>query len=80
MLGNVLMSSKIGLQGLIVQSTMEAELVTAALKIEEAVFCSNMVLELGFELRQRAAVHRQHVGAAHRRQQHLQSSRKARRA
>ena len=30
------------------QSTMEAELVAAALAMKEAVFCSNMMLELGF--------------------------------
>ena len=40
---------KIGLQGLTVQSAMEIELVTAALAMEEAVFCSNMMLKLGFD-------------------------------
>ena len=30
------------------RSTMEAELVAAALAIKEAVFCSNMLIELGF--------------------------------
>ena len=39
---------KSGLQGLISMSTMEAELVTAALATKEAVFCSNMMTELGF--------------------------------
>ena len=40
---------KVGLQGLTAQSTMEAELVTAALAMkEEAVYCSNMMSELGF--------------------------------
>ena len=40
---------KVGLQGLTAQSTMEAELVVAALRMkEEAVFCSNMMSELGF--------------------------------
>ena len=40
---------KVGLQGLNAQSTMEAELVGAALTMEEeAIFCSNMMLELGF--------------------------------
>ena len=40
---------KVGLQGLTAQPTMEAELVAAALTMkEEAVFCSNMMSELGF--------------------------------
>ena len=40
---------KVGLQGLTAQSTMEAELVAAALVMkDEAVFCSNMVSGLGF--------------------------------
>ena len=30
------------------QSTTEAELMAAALAMKEAVFCSNMMLELGF--------------------------------
>ena len=48
-LANVLISFKVGLQGLTAQSTMEAELVAAALTIMEAVFYSNMMLELGFD-------------------------------
>ena len=48
MLANALISFKVGLQGLTAQSTMEAELVAAAL-IMEAVFCSNMMLELGLD-------------------------------
>ena len=39
---------KSGLQGLIAMSTMEAELVASALAMKEAVFCSNMLAELGF--------------------------------
>ena len=40
---------KVGLQGLITQSTMEAELVGAALiKKQKAVFCPNMMSELSF--------------------------------
>ena len=40
---------KVGLQGLTAQPTMEAELVAVALTMkEEAVFCSNTMLELGF--------------------------------
>ena len=42
-------SFKVDTQGLTAQSTMEAELVTAALTVKGAVFCSNMVLELGFK-------------------------------
>ena len=37
------------LQGLTAQSPMEAELVAAALTMKEAVFCSNMMLKLGFD-------------------------------
>ena len=48
MLTNAPISLQVGLQGLTAQSTMEAELVAAALAMKEAVFCSNMVLELGF--------------------------------
>ena len=41
--------SKVELQGLTAQPTMEAKLVAAALTMnEEAVFCSNMISELGF--------------------------------
>ena len=40
---------KVGLQGLTAQSTMEAELVAAALAMkDEAVFCSNTMSGLGF--------------------------------
>ena len=39
---------KVGLQGLIAQSTMETELVAAALTMKAAVLCSNMMLELAF--------------------------------
>ena len=44
-------SFKVGLQGLTAQSTMEAELVAAALTMKEAVFCSNMMKKLGFGTR-----------------------------
>ena len=47
MLSNGLISFKVGIQVLTTQSTMEAELVAAALTMKESVFCSNMMLELG---------------------------------
>ena len=47
-LANAPVSFKVGLQGLTAQSTMEAELVAAALAMKEAVFCSNMIKKLGF--------------------------------
>ena len=40
MLANTPISFKVGLQGLAVKSTTEAELVVAALAMKEAVFCS----------------------------------------
>ena len=46
-LANAPISFKVGLQGLTAQSTMEPELVAEALIMKEAVFCSNMVLEVG---------------------------------
>ena len=46
---NAPISSKVGLQGLTVQSTVEAELVMEAPTIKGAVFCSSMMLELGFD-------------------------------
>ena len=49
MLANAPISFKVGLQGLTAQSTMEAGLVTAALAMKEAVFCSNTMLGLGFD-------------------------------
>ena len=48
-LANGPISCKVGLQSLIAQSTMGAELMTAVFTMKEAVFCSNMVMELGFE-------------------------------
>ena len=42
-------SFKVGMQGLTDQSTMEAELVAAALAMKEAVNCAGMMEELGFE-------------------------------
>ena len=50
-LANAPVSFKVGLQGLTAQSTMEAELVAAALAMKEAVFCFNMIKELGFSTR-----------------------------
>ena len=47
MLSNAQISFKVGLQKLTVQSTMETELVAVALTTKEAMFCSNMMLELG---------------------------------
>ena len=49
MLANAPISFKVGLQGLTAQSTMEAELAAAALAMKEAVFCSNIMSELGFD-------------------------------
>ncbi|CAM9671511.1 unnamed protein product, partial [Sphacelaria rigidula] len=37
---------KVGLQGRTAQSTMEADLVAGALAIKEAVYCSNMIIEM----------------------------------
>ena len=48
MLANAPLSIKSGLQGPTAMSTMEAELVASALAMKEAVFCSNMLTELGF--------------------------------
>ena len=48
MKANAPIGFKVGLQGLTVQSTMEAELVAEALAMKEAVFCPNMILKLGF--------------------------------
>ena len=48
MLANAPMSFRSGLQGLTAMSTMEAELVASTLAMKEAVFCSNMLTELGF--------------------------------
>ena len=50
MLANAPIRFKVGLQGLTAPSSKEAELVGAALAMkEEAVFCSNMMLEVGFD-------------------------------
>ena len=51
MLSNGPVSSKVGIQGRNAQSTMETELVMATLTVKEAIFCSNMMLELGFKER-----------------------------
>ena len=49
MLSNGPISFKVGIQGLTAQSTIEADLVAVALTMKESVFCSNMMLELGFK-------------------------------
>ena len=66
-------SFKVGLQGRTAQSTMEAELVAAALTMKETVFCSNMMKELGFGMRfdNVLGVHRQHLDSSRRRQPDL---------
>ena len=49
MMANAPIIFKVELQGLTAQSTMEAELVAAALVMkDESVFCSNMMSELSF--------------------------------
>ena len=48
MLCNAPIGFKSGLQGLTAMSTMEVEVVASALAMKEAVFCSNMLTELGF--------------------------------
>ena len=50
-LANAPVIFKVGLQELTAQSTMEEELVAATLAMKEAVFCSNMKKELGFDTR-----------------------------
>ena len=57
MLVNASINFRVGLQGPTAQFTMEAELVATALTMKEAVFCSNILLELGFD-EQRAVVYR----------------------
>ena len=49
MLANGPISFKMAFQSLTAQSTMERELVATALNMKEVVFCSNMLVELGFE-------------------------------
>ena len=49
MLANAPISFKVGLQGLTAQPMMNAKLVAEALTMKEAVFCSNIMLELGFD-------------------------------
>ncbi|CAB1110628.1 unnamed protein product [Ectocarpus sp. CCAP 1310/34] len=46
--GNASVSFKSGIQGPTAMSTMEAELIASALAMKEAVFCSNILTELGF--------------------------------
>ena len=49
MLSNGPTSFEVDIQGLTAQSTMEVELVAAALTMKESIVCSNMMLELGFD-------------------------------
>ena len=49
MLSNGPISFKVVIQELTAQSTMEEEFVAVALTMKESVFCSNMMLELGFK-------------------------------
>ena len=49
MLSNGPISFKVGIQGLTAQYVLEVELVATVLTMKEAVFCSNMMLELGFK-------------------------------
>ena len=48
MLPRAPVSFKSGVQSLTAMSTMEAELVASALAMKHAVFCSNMMTEIGF--------------------------------
>ena len=48
MLANATVSFKSNLHSLTATSTMKAELVASAFAMKEAVFCSNMLTELGF--------------------------------
>ena len=48
MLSRAPVSFKSGVHSLTAMSTMEAELGSPALAMKEAVFCSNMLTELGF--------------------------------
>ena len=48
MLSTAPVGFKSGVQSLTAVSTMEAELVASALGMKKAVFCSNMMTELGF--------------------------------
>ena len=48
MLSKAPVSFTSGVQGLTAMSTMEAELVASVLAMKEAVFCLNMLTELGF--------------------------------
>ena len=69
-LSNAAVSSKVGLRGLTVHSTTKSEIVAVALTMKEPVLCSNTMKQLGFRnaLRPRTAVHRLHLGFAHRRE------------
>ncbi|CAB1108749.1 unnamed protein product [Ectocarpus sp. CCAP 1310/34] len=48
MMSKAPVSFKFGLQSLTAMSTLEAELVAAALAMKETIFCTNMMKELGF--------------------------------
>ena len=49
MMCNGPVSFKVGMQGIIAQSTMETEVVAAALAMKEAIYCAGMMGELEFE-------------------------------
>ena len=72
-LANAPVSFRVGLQGLTSQSTMEVELVAAALAMK-AVFCSqhDAISGIRHALRQRTIMHRKHLGSARRRKSNLQ--------
>ena len=48
MMAKAPVSFKSGLQSLTAMSTLEAELIVAALAMEEEIFCTNIMTELGF--------------------------------
>ena len=81
LLSNGPIGFKAGIQGLTEQSTMEAELMAAALTMKEAVLQQHDAgARLQERVRQRAALHRQHIDTSRHRQPHIQPSRKAHRA
>ena len=65
-------SFKLSIQRLTAQSTMEVELVIAALATKEAVYCADMVGELGVEVQAHPNPHRLHFDPARGREQDLQ--------
>ncbi|CAM9682894.1 unnamed protein product, partial [Sphacelaria rigidula] len=62
----MLSNAPVSFKGLTAQSTMKAQLVAAALAMKEAVFCSNMMMELGFgEAFHRVPVHIDNTSTLH---------------